>query len=62
MKSPPKSLLPLVYETTLCSCCRETSARLMGRYHLMTPALWEEQLHDSNDEIRKAAEAHFRRT
>ena len=62
VKSPPKSLLPLVYETTLCSCCRETAARLMGRYHLMTPALWEEQLHDSNDEIRKAVEAHFRRT
>ena len=59
--SPPKSLLPLVYETTLCSCCRETAVRLMGRYHMMTPELWEEQMHDSSDEIRKAAEAHFRR-
>ena len=59
--SPPKSLLPLVYETTLCSFCRETAARLMGRYRMMTPELWEEQLHDSSDEIRKAAEAHFRR-
>ena len=59
--SPPKHLLPLVYESTLCSCCRETAVRLMGRYHMMTPELWEEQMHDSSDEIRKAAEAHFRR-
>ena len=58
---PPKHLLPLVYESTLCSCCRETAVRLMGRYHMMTPELWEEQMHDSSDEIRKAAEAHFRR-
>ena len=57
--SPPKHLLPLVYETTLCSCCRETAARLMGRYRMITPELWEEQLHDSSDKIRKAAEAHF---
>ena len=59
--SPPKHLLPLVYETTLCSCCRETAVRLMGRYRMIAPELWEEQLHDSNDEIRKAAEAHSRR-
>ena len=59
--SPPKPLLPLVYETTLCSCCRETAVRLMGRYRMIAPELWEEQLHDSNDEIRKAAEAHSRR-
>ena len=26
---------------------------------MITPELWEEQLHDSSDEIRKAAEAHF---
>ncbi len=60
--SPPKSLLPLVYETTLCSFCRETAARLMGRCRMMTPELWEEQLYDSNDDIRRAAQAHFRRT
>ena len=62
VESPPKSLLPLVYETTLCSFCRETAARLMGRYRMMTPELWEEQLYDSNDDIRRAAQAHFRRT
>ena len=61
VETPPKSLLPLVYDTTLCSCCRETAARLMGRYRMITPELWEEQLHDSSDKIRKAAEAHFRR-
>ena len=34
----------------------------MGRYRMMTPELWEEQLYDSNDDIRRAAQAHFRRT
>ena len=62
VESPPKSLLPLVYETTLCSFCRETAARLMGRCRMITPELWEEQLYDSNDDIRRAAQAHFRRT
>ena len=35
---------------------------IMGRYRMMTPELWEEQLYDSNDDIRRAAQAHFRRT
>lgn len=59
--APPKSLLPLLYESTLCSFCRGTIYRLMGRYHMTTPAMWEEMLYDSNDDIRAYAAAHFRR-
>ena len=59
--APPKSLLPLVYETTLCSYCRERAAWRMRRYRMIAPELWEEQQYDANDEIRHAAEVHFRR-
>ena len=61
LKNPPKSLLPLIYETTLCSCCRENAARWMGRYHMLTPEMWEEQMYDSYDEIRAHAVAHATR-
>ena len=61
LKNPPKSLLPLIYETTLCSCCRENAARWMGRYRMISPEMWEEQIYDSYDEIRAHAVAHATR-
>ena len=61
VKKPPKSLLPVLYETTLCSCCRETVVRLMGKYRMISETMWEELSYDSNEGIRNYAAAHERR-
>lgn len=58
---PPKYLLPILYETTLCSCCRKYAVAIMSRRRMIPDAMWEELLWDSNEEIRSLAEAHFRR-
>ncbi len=59
---PPKSLLPVLYESTLCSCCRETVVRLMSKYRMISDSMWEELLFDSNDDIRAFSKAHFRKS
>ena len=59
---PPKSLLPILYESTLCSFCREAVVRLMSKYRMISDSMWEELLFDSNDDIRAFADAHFRRS
>ena len=59
---PPKSLLPILYESTLCSSCRENIVRLMGKYRMISDSMWKELLFDSNDDIRAFANAHFRRS
>ncbi|MCQ2430208.1 MAG: hypothetical protein MJ192_07755 [Clostridia bacterium] len=50
-----------VYESSLCSCCREDAVRVLGRRGRLTPALLEECLHDSNDEIAAYAARRLRR-
>ena len=58
---PPKSLLPILYESTLCSFCRGTVVRLMSKYRMIPDSIWKELLFDSNDDIRVLADSHFRR-
>lgn len=57
--TPPKYLLPVLYETTLCSCCRENAVAIMSKRRMISDAMWEELLWDSYEEIRTLAEAHF---
>jgi len=59
---PPKSLLPILYESTLCSFCRGTVVRLMSKYRMIPDSMWKELLFDSNDDIRALADSHFRRS
>ena len=59
---PPKSLLPILYESTLCSFCRGTVVRLMNKYRMISDSMWKELLFDSNDDIRALADSHFRRS
>ena len=58
---PPKYLLPILYETTLCSCCRENAVAIMSKRRMISDAMWEELRWDSQEEIRALAETHFRR-
>lgn len=51
----PKELLPYIYETTLCSCCRFNALRRMGKRRMLTEELLRECLYDSNDDIRTYA-------
>ena len=44
------------------SALRANAVRLMGRHRMISPALWEELRFDSSEEIRRYAEAHFRKT
>lgn len=59
--NPPKTLLPVLYETTLCSFCRGCSVELMRKYRMISEEMWTELLYDSSDEIRILAESHARR-
>lgn len=59
--TPPKYLLPVLYETTLCSCCRENAVAIMSKRRMISDAMWEELRWDSQEEIRALAEMHFRR-
>ena len=61
VEKPPKALLPILYEASLCSCCRERVVRYMSKYRRIPASMWEELRYDSNDGIRSFAEAHFRR-
>lgn len=54
---PPAVLLQHIYETTYCSCCREDALRQMGKRKLLTNAVLEECLQDSNDDIRAYAKS-----
>lgn len=56
ISNPPKSVLPILYETTPCSVCREEMVSLMGKYRMLSPDVLEECLYDSNEEIRKYAQ------
>lgn len=54
--NPPKRFLPLIYEQTLCSCCRMRTLKCMGKLRILTPAILNECLYDSDEDIRKYAE------
>ncbi|MBO4410639.1 MAG: hypothetical protein J5794_00395 [Lachnospiraceae bacterium] len=61
VRKPPKTLLPIIYESTLCSCCREYALYYMGKHRMISDPMWEEMLYDSNEDIRTMARQHFRR-
>ena len=55
-KSPrPKHLLPLLYEFTPCSFCRESALVSMSRHRMLTREMLEECQFDSNADIRSMA-------
>ncbi|MBQ4564436.1 MAG: hypothetical protein IJA58_08135 [Lachnospiraceae bacterium] len=51
----PKHLLPLLYENTPCSFCRESALMYMSRHRMVTPEILEECLCDSDEDIRSWA-------
>ena len=51
----PKELLLYVYETSLCSCCREYAINAMAKRRMLTPDIIEECIYDSNANIRSYA-------
>lgn len=53
---PPKSILKRMYETTLCSYCREFIVGLMSKYKTLTNEILQECLYDCNMDIVKFAE------
>ncbi len=55
VKNPPKELLIYMYENTLCSFCRETIVKEMGKRRMLTKKILQECLYDSYNEIREYA-------
>lgn len=55
-ENPPEELLPYLYETTLCSFCREYILEEMDRRHMVSEEMLRECLYDSNENIRNFAE------
>lgn len=53
-------LLPYFYHNTLCSFCRESVVKEMGRRHMLTPELLAEMQYDCSDEIRAYAAKRLR--
>ncbi|MCH5347924.1 MAG: hypothetical protein J1E40_01245 [Oscillospiraceae bacterium] len=51
---PPEALM-YIYENSLCSCCRESVLKIMGRRHILTKELLSECLFDCNTDIREYA-------
>ena len=47
----PKEFFVYVYETTLCSCCREYAVRALAKHHWLTRDIIEECRYDSNYDI-----------
>lgn len=52
----PRAFFMFVYEKSLCSFCRESAVRYMGRRRWLTPDMIAECLYDSNDDIAAYAE------
>ena len=48
----PKEFFLYIYNTTLCSCCREYAIRALAKRRALTKDIIEECRFDSNDEIR----------
>ena len=47
----PKEFFVYIYETTLCSCCREYAVRALAKHHWLTRDIIEECRYDSNYDI-----------
>ena len=47
----PKEFFAYVYESTLCSCCREYAVRALAKHRWLTKEIIEECRHDSNYDI-----------
>lgn len=47
----PKECLLYIYETSLCSCCREHAVRLLAKHRWLTADIMEECRYDSNCDI-----------
>ena len=56
-----KHLLPLLYEHTPCSCCRESVLRSMAKHRMLTEEILKECLYDSSYEIRRFAAKRLKR-
>ena len=54
-KKAPAELLRHIYETSYCSYCRGDAVEQLGKRKLLTDAMLDECLLDSNDEIRAYA-------
>ena len=52
-KKLPKEFLLYVYNTTLCSCCRDRAVRTLAKHRWLTKEMVEECRFDSNDRIVK---------
>ena len=57
----PKHLLPLLYEYTPCSFCRESAIRDMARHRMLTAEILNECLYDSSYDIRSYAAKRLRK-
>lgn len=57
----PKSALMLVYEKSLCSCCRENAVRALNERGWLTNEIKNECLFDSNVDIREYARKNLNR-
>ncbi|MBQ8419236.1 MAG: hypothetical protein IJY37_02615 [Clostridia bacterium] len=51
---PPKKILPILYETTLCPSCRKWCLELMAKYRMITPEIRKECAYDCYEDTRKA--------
>lgn len=47
----PKEFFIYVYNTTLCSCCRESAVRILAKKRWLTPEIIQECRYDSNCDI-----------
>lgn len=53
--TPPVTVLRRIYETTLCSCCREKALKLIAQQGALTKDILDECRFDSRREIREFA-------
>ncbi len=56
----PERLLPGIYETIPCGCCRRKVVRLMGERGVLTERTLEECLYDSDEDTRHYAAGYFK--
>ena len=57
----PKHLLPILYEYTPCSYCRESALEYLAKHRMLTKEILEECLFDSNEDIRLFAKKRLKR-
>ena len=58
-KKLPKEFLLYVYNTTLCSCCRHQTVRILAKHRWLTKEMIEECRFDSNDRIVKYVNRYY---